>query len=345
MSPEPYVRGQAFVFAVLLVTAAVFGSAVAALACSVVSGMAAWALNARYVQDVLIGGVDIPPHRERLDLIVVGDVRAAVTLGVVIGALMVGFPIHRPNVGVAPVTTILLAATASVILLSSLVDWYVILPRVSGLLGIRPCREPDRDHPRFPKTWRETTRWWYIHRIVAALVLRFGLSYAVVLTVERHTSLPGEASVVGGAVVGSFAAYLAAIPKAVWQAGHPTMIVGRTMRRHTVQRTPRAFTVMKRSLQIPWLKRRTVGPLRRREYVYDVALEAVQLVPASAREKTIPRDHNGNLLYERHPAKLEVRDINASEPEPAQQAFSGCKASCSGISWYCIENPRCFATK
>ena len=98
-------------------------------------------------------------------------------------------------------------------------------------------------------------------------------------------------------------------------------------------------------MQIPWLKRRTVGSRRPAEYVYDVALEAVQLVPVAAREGAIPRDPDGNIVYERDPVKVDVRDVGASTPERAKRPFSGCEGRCSGINWYCIENPRCFATK
>jgi hypothetical protein len=344
MSPEPYLRGQALVLAILLLATAVLGSALAALVCAVASGLAAWGLHAHYRSDLSAAQADVPPHRERLDLIVAGDVRAAIAAGVIAGGLLIGFPIHRPDVGVVPATLILLAATAAVILLSSLFDWYIILPRVSGLLGIRPCRDPDRDHPRFPRTWRETTRWWYIHRIVAALVLRYGLSYAVVFTIEHHVSLPGGTDIVSGAAVGSFAAYLAAIPAAVWQAGHPSLIVGRTVRRHHVEITPRTLSAFGWRIQIPWPKRHALATLLPREYVYDVALESVQLVPAASREHKIPRHRDGNVIYERNPVKMEVRDARPSGPERAKP-FSGCEGRCSGISWYCIENPRCFATK
>ena len=338
-------RGQALVLAILLVAAAALGSPVAALACAVTGALAAWTLHARYRGDVLLARAEIPPHRERLDLIVAGDARAALAAGVIAGALLTAFQIEPPRSGVAPLTPVLLAVVASVVYLSSLVDWYVILPRVSGLLGARPCRAHDVEHPRFPKTWRETTRWWYIHRIVAALVLRFGLSFAIVLSVGRHLALPHGASVVASAAVGSFAAYLQAVPSAVYQAGHPTLIVGRTVRRRSVQRTSRTITLLRRTLRIPWLKRRTAGALRPREYVYDVALEAVQLAPAWAREGAIPRGQDGGVAYERDPAKLELRDLRASTPEPADLPFAGCEGRCSGINWYCIENPRCFEPK
>jgi hypothetical protein len=272
--------------------------------------------------------------------------RAALLSAAVASALLWWLPVTLPHVGVPKATPILLTVAAAVVLLSSLVDWYVILPRVSGLLGVRPCRQPNGDFRRRPRTWRETTRWWYIHRIAAALVLRFGISYAVVFAVSHHTSIPGGASIVGGAAAAGFASYLAAIPKAFWEAGHPTLIVGRTVQRRRLERTPRVLAVFGLRLKIPVFKRLVVGALRSREYVYDVALEAVQLAPAGPREQAdVPRDEDGEVEYERDPRKVKVRDIAASEPEPAEDRFYGCNERCSGVNWYCIENPACFETK
>jgi len=345
MSPEPYVRGQAFVVAALLVVTAALASPLGALVCAAITGGSAWWLRNRYAGDILAARAAVPPHRLRLDIIVAGDVRAAVGVGLVGGGLLIAFPAHRPDVAVPPATFLLLTAVAVAILLSSLVDWYIILPRVSGLLGIRPCRAPEVDHPRFPRTWRETTRWWYIHRIVAALVLRLGLAYAVIFAFAHHISVPGGSSIVTGIVIGSFAAYLAAVPRAVWEAGHPSLIIGRTVRRHQVSRVPRTVRLLKWAIEIPVLKRRAIGELRPREYVYDVALESVQLVPVARRESDVPRDSNGDVVYERDPVKVAVRDASASEPESDAEPFSGCTHRCAGISWYCIDNPRCFATK
>jgi hypothetical protein len=119
------------------------------------------------------------------------------------------------------------------------------------------------------------TRWWYIHRIIAALALRFGLSFAISLTVSRHMEIPYGASIVAGAAIGFLASYVAAVRKAVWQAGHPSLIIGRTVRRFAVERRPLKITVLGRKLKLPYLTRAEVGEMRPREYVYDVSLEAV----------------------------------------------------------------------
>lgn len=347
MSPEPYVRAQAGALALALLVVALEGPALAALICTGATALIAGVLYLRYRGDLRAARIDVvPQHRERLDLIIAGDVRAALAVGAVAGGFMLVLSVKRPDLGIAPISAVLLGVTAAIVLVSSLVDWYMILPRISGLLGIRPCREPDTDFPRRPQTWREVTRWWYVHRIIAALALRFGLSFAISLTASRHLDVPFGASIVAGAAVGFLASYVAAVRKATWQAGHPSLIVGRTVRRRTVERKRLTITVLGRKVKLPYLTRAEIGEMRPREYVYDVSLEAVQLVAVAKYEgEDIPRyDKDGKMIYERDPAKVLVRDVEASTPEPAE-SFAGCDGRCSGINWYCIENPRCFATK
>lgn len=304
-----------------------------------------WILHTRYRGDLAAANIEAVPERRRtLDAMVMGNVRLAVVAGAISGMVML-FVFKRPNLGIAPISAAILAATAVVILLSSLIDWYITVPRMSGLLGIRPCREPERDFPRRPETWREVTRWWYIHRIAAAVVLRFGLSFAISLTLARYIAVPHGAAIVAGAAVGGFASYVAAAWNAFWQAGHLTLIVGRTVQRLEIDRVPRKIVIFGRKLQLPLFTEGVAGQIQPREYVYDVALEGVQLAPVEPREQAeVPRRDNGRILYERNPAKLPIKDIEASRPKPAQP-FGGCQGRCSGINWYCIENPRCFKNK
>jgi hypothetical protein len=216
---------------------------------------------------------------------------------------------------------------------------------MSGLLGIRPCRDPDADFRQFPRTWRETTRWWYIHRIVAAIVMRYGIAYAAVVTLDHNVTLPGATTVLGGLVGGFLASYVAAVPRAVWEAGHPTLTVGRTMCLQATQRTTRALHVAGHAIPLPGTSRRTLDEYGPRQYVYDVALETVELVDATTREREVPRDGAGNVVYERNPAKIKFRDVQRTKPKPAEPAYTGCARVCAGINWYCVENPRCFDSK
>lgn len=340
VSPEPYVRWQAAALAGFLVAAGVCASPRAALILAVISGVIARGLYAKYSRDVAAAGTTTPRHRERLDLIVAGDARAALGIGVIADAILVGFDVDAVAIGAATATPVLLAAAVSGVYLSSLVDWYIILPRISGQLGARPCRDQNGQHPRFPKTWRETTRWWYNHRIAGALMLSFGSSFAVSLTIKRYVSVPGGAFVVASVAVAGFASYRKAAFRAFFEAGHPTFIVGRAVRRSGAKRRPlRSFNLGRRTFTIPGLRKETVGPLGPREYVYDVALECVQLVAVRDREHAIPRDDNGDVIYESDPEKVLMKDIGAAKPA---KPFEGCREGCSGINWYCVENPHCF---
>lgn len=345
MSPDPYVRGQVAALASAFLLMAVQAPAFAVLALTVVTGSAAGYIYVRYRGDLRAAKIEEAPRiRARLDLIVAGDLRAAIAVGVAVSVVAFALGDHRPDLGIAPISAVILGVTASVIVLSSLIDWYVILPRIGGLLGVRPCRRPHGRFPRRPKTWREVTRWWYIHRIVAALALRFGLSFAVSFTVARHISIPYGGSLVAGAVVGGFAGYIAAVPKAVIEAGHLTLIVGDTVVRRDVQRVPRTVSVFGRKVRVPLMTMPVGGDFREREYVYDVALEGVQLVPAADREGDLPYDEDGELIYQDKANKLQVKDVGACNAESAE-AFRGCSGRCSGINWYCIENPLCFEPK
>src|SRR4051812_49368001 len=87
MSPEPYVRAQALVFAALCFASTVVGSALATLICVVVALAFFAALRVHYFVDrrrVRADADETPRHRERLDLIVAGDAYAS--LGVGLGA-------------------------------------------------------------------------------------------------------------------------------------------------------------------------------------------------------------------------------------------------------------------
>ncbi len=345
MSPEPYVRAQALVLAVLLVAGGAFGSPVAALALTVATAVIARWLYARYRGDVATARRPMLPARQRLDLIVAGDARAAVGVGLAANATLVLFGVRAVDVGVAPATPVLVAGAAAVVWLSSLFDWYLILPRVSGQLGLRPCRSPHAVHPNWPQTWREVTKWWYIHRIVTALVLRFSVSLAVTLTAGRHLDLPGGSTVVSAAAVGFLASYLAAVPRAVWEAGHPSATVGETVRVRAVERVPLlSVPVLGRRLTVPGFRRRPIGRPGVRHYVYDVALEGVDLVPVAAREGRVPHDEDGKVVFEDKPTKFLLKSLE--KIEQSDRPFVGCRGErCSGINWYCLENPRCYHPK
>lgn len=330
MSPLPYVRAHATVLATLLIASGVLGASLLALLCAIGSAAGAALLNMRYRHDVAIAGASIPPHRARLDDVVANDAMAALvpaTLLIVV-SWVIGLDPSGDGAATARTAIGFLAVAAAAIYLSSLVDWYVILPRVSGQLGARPCRDRDPRFP-FPHSWKEVTRWWYIHRIVATLAFRFLLAAAIAAVLGQFIGFGEEAKILAGLVLGVFATYLSTLSSAVFQGAQPKLLVGE------------AVIVKPRPRRQRWPPFSKVYPpeLDGRQYVIDVSVEGIHMTAAAPREQPdLPEPR-----FVREADRLAL--VNHDSARLSTQEFSGCAHRCSGINWYCIENPRCFEAK
>jgi len=330
MSPLPYVRAHAVVLAVLLLASGVLGASLLALLCALAAATAAALLNLRYRHDVKVTQASIPPHREKLDDVVANDAMAALgpaTL-LVAASWAAGIGPDGDAAATARIAVGFLAIAAATIYLSSLVDWYVILPRVSGQLGPRPCRDRDPQFP-FPHSWKEVTRWWYIHRIVATLAFRFLLAAAIAAVLGQFIGAGEQAKILAGLVLGIFATYVSTLSSAVFQGAQPKLLVG-----ETVIVTPRP----RRQWWPPFTK---VYPpaLAGRQYVIDVSVEGIHMTAAAPRE--LPDPPGPRFVCEADRLAL----VNHDSARLSPREFSGCADRCSGINWYCIDNPRCFEAK
>lgn len=336
------VRGQAVVVAALLIAAAALGARWETGAIAVGVGLAGMALRWKYRRDLGRTPSTLPPHRDRLDIIVSGDLRTTTLVGLSVAVTLILGGADAPHgVGTARSVSVALLAVASCIYMSSLVDWYVVMPRISGQLGARPCRAGLGQEPGvWPATWPETTRWWYIHRLVAAVAFRYGLGYALTLAVSGLITFEVGPRIVSTGLLGVFAEYSPLrLAPAVREAMQTRLFVGRTVRRVQLERRVRAELRLG-PLSLFVLHRKTPRPERvsEREYVYDVSAEGVKLVSAASREAAPERAD-----FEREPLRIDLKDVDVVEP--GEPPFSGCDRRCSGINWYCIENPRCFETK
>ncbi|HMI81230.1 MAG TPA: hypothetical protein VK480_05530 [Solirubrobacterales bacterium] len=337
MSPLPYVRGQVVALALLIALAGLYDASL--LAVCVGAGAMFWllAMHVKYLHDVAATTTWVPNHREKLDRVVAFDPLFTVVPATLLAALFLSGRL-QPISGVATIhdAASALAPVAAVIWGSSLVDWYLILPRISGQLGPRPCRaaEEEESFP-FPKSWREVTRWWYIHRTIGTLAFRLGLIIAAGVLAHSLSDLGFLARLFGWTITLAFGGYALVtiwrgftLARQVRQAGHVKGIVGQTV---TVER--------RAGERHPWLFWRELPALQfdGRRYVVDIALESIQLAGAKPREE----DDIGQLRrFEKEVDSLELADIGALRQ--GHPKFSGCTGRCSGINWYCIENPHCF---
>jgi hypothetical protein len=316
MSPEPWVRVQAAAVCMTLIATIVLGGEEFALgAGGSLALFGAWMWR-RYRHDKLLVNADVPPHRERLDLLVAGDARAALLPVLVLGVFVAVMSPAVPYAASYVLDSVaIIALVATVVYGSSLFDWYVILPRMSGLLGPRPCRR-DQKFKTFPRTWREVTRWWYAHRIVAGFFVVYGVALAAGILAAGITgasSLLVEVSVT--AVFGTLGAYKKVLRPAAKEFMHPRMVIGKTVSSRSGER----------------------------RYVYDVAMEGVQIVPTEeyeARAEQLLPDRKPE--YEDNPERVPLNAVDEMRDAPR---YTGCDRRCVGINWYCIENEDCFSVK
>jgi hypothetical protein len=117
------------------------------------------------------------------------------------------------------------------------------------------------------------------------------------------------------AVFGTVGAYRKALGPAAKEWMHPRLVIGRTVSNRFGER----------------------------RYVFDVAIEGVQVVPADKFEEWAEQVLSGKRPeFERHPERVPL--ANVDEMGDANR-YVGCDRHCAGISWYCIENEDCFKPK
>jgi hypothetical protein len=225
VSPIPYIRGQVAVLAILIAGAGLFDAAILGACCGVVAFAWMLVVRGKYSRDLARTKAEAPPHRARLDRVVAGDTLATLLPATLLAAAF-ALNLPHPLVGHVAVHGAIaaLVVTTTVIWASSLFDWYLILPRVSGQLGPRPCRSAGEvaEFP-FPSTWKEVTRWWYIHRVAAAFAFRVGLSTALAVVIGEVSGLQREARWFAGVAMLLFSSYaFSALWHGVSQAGPRT---------------------------------------------------------------------------------------------------------------------------
>jgi hypothetical protein len=330
MSPIPYVRGQLVVLSVLIVVAAIVGAALVALCCAAVALGLSRCFEARYRHDLSVTEGEVPSHRARLDGVMSNDAWGGLgpALLVALVALLLDSHPQGPTFDTARAALASLTIAATGVYSSSLADWYVILPRISGQLGYRPCRDAQPAFP-FPHSWKEVTRWWYIHRIVGALIFRVFVGLAAAAIVGDLIGAGVQTKVAAGLIIGLFGPYMASIPDAIMQASQPKVLVGQTV----------LVKARARRQRLPPFRKLYPPELHGPQYVVDVSLEGVHMTATTPREAAEPPGEP----FVRNPDRLALANLESARL--ASRQFRGCQGRCAGINWYCIENPRCFEAK
>jgi hypothetical protein len=202
MKPKHAMTLQAFTVGGVLVLLALIGRSEAVYANSVYVVICA-GLYGSYRINTRSPFRPIPPHRKTLDALVARQVLGAGAVGLL--ALSI---VSLANLGPYQLTRILSAGLAAaviislIVFLSSLVDWWWILPRISGILRPAPCQCAGGE------SWPGVTSIWLFHRGLATVVVSGALTAVpayMASSTEGHTAT--AYTIAAGVFGGTLAAF------------------------------------------------------------------------------------------------------------------------------------------
>lgn len=276
-------------------------------------------------------GDPLPSHRARLDFIVRAQVLGCVALVALVVASGVAVHVgHRTHGYIEFIDAAVLIAWLAV-WLSSLIDWYWVLPRLAGF-GLEDRNAPvkERRHRPMPcqdphnPTWNSVTKVWLFHRGIATLFFIGGLAgipgYLSAATHNKTFAVVMGITTLGVPAVMSEQA--AAAVKALRNGLNPVAPVGSIIR-------------------VRMLEEVSV-------YLVDVSLQGSkfkQLAGAAgrseAREARWTRKSDGpqipnDVLTSFTMAKVE-------EDAKATCGYPGPSETCTCINWYCRYNEKAYS--
>ncbi|HEV2999101.1 MAG TPA: hypothetical protein VGW75_00075 [Solirubrobacteraceae bacterium] len=254
----------------------------------------------------------VPKHRADLDKWVLAQWVAIGVLGGV-GAAVLDLADVRPFQDVGPAFEVLVIGWVvlwSGVYLSSAIDWYLVLPKVSGVSCPGPCERPGQQR------WAGITGLWSFHRGIVRLLVPGVLIGCP--TVLGAVSGGRAAQSICFAIAAVLLVYLVEFEvqgKAALNFGlNPKRYVG----------------------DVLWLVRESAHSVERLPaYLVDVAGEGAKFKHLDAegryREPKFVRKHDD----EGQPVALP----NLQDRHYVDNARPPCQHECSGVNWYCWNNP------
>jgi hypothetical protein len=254
-------------------------------------------------------GYEVPAHRRRLDHLVVAQWSVAG-----LGAVAVGVVTHsvsyRPLADANPFVHALVIGgliISSGVFISSLIDWYWILPRLAGLGGYAaPCEDSGSEQ------WSGLTSLWYFHRALAtALVATVATGIPLYMTsITNAGSKHAAWDVAVFAVAGLAGLFSRHSLRAGYYSFNPPVHVGDVVRVR--------------------LDRYDYEP--RDVYIVDVALQG-------SKFKELEECQYRGLPFRKKGEQDPLENADLKRVRPSNCA-SPCGDGCVGINWYCRNNPR-----
>jgi hypothetical protein len=288
---------------VILIAAAALGHALASLILCALVVTAALILEGLYWR--ARRGASLSAGRRAADTLARQDWAIGIGIPLAVAAVLLGTgtAAYRGYGTLTQGLALVFGVGFSIVIVSSLIDWYYILPRIAGEVCLQPCRSS------FDPRWQKLTRIWYIHRGVAAITQMLVWLAAIPVILSRWVD-PNQIAVIVAVVSAVAVTYGSGISATARMILYPGFFVGDLVR-----------------MIVPG--GRTEG------YLVDVSIEGVKVKETTRGTYTGPR-----FGPAKHTFKIDSAWL--SWIEKADTPFHGCRTDCSGVNWYCRENPTAY---
>lgn len=254
----------------------------------------------------------VPSHRRKLDRWALGQWLAIFFLGGV-GSGLLHLSGWQPFDDLGLVFNVLSIGWVVIwsgVYLSSLVDWFLILPKVSGISCPGPCERPGEQR------WAGITALWCFHRGFARLLVPAVLvgSPTVIGAITENGA--------GRSICFTIAAVLAVYLLDFEVQGKEALNYGLNPRRYVGDRL--------------WLVTESPDSVSRQPgFLVDVSAEG-------GKFKYVDPDgrYRGEQFKQKHDDEGPPLSLPALNNRPrVEEAAAPCREGCSGINWYCWRNP------
>jgi hypothetical protein len=248
----------------------------------------------------------LAPSRTALDRIVRRQLLTISALGAAIIAVGETTGYHPFHGAAASVKAIIVGAVIGVgtVYVSSLIDWYWIVPRISGTTGPAPCEHSGNER------WAGLTNVWFFHRAVATSVV-IGILAGVPAYIAGHSGSDGTAwALLGAALAVGYSSVNTGVRTALEFAFNAPNNVGDIIR---VRADPEDAFLSD-------------------AYVVDVSIQGLKYKLLDTSDDPPEFSNKGD--------QLSMEELKKTRRNPSAKSPCEGVAHCQAVNWYCHLNPR-----
>lgn len=198
-----------------------------------------------------------------------------------------------------------LAIAAPVVYLSAEVDWWWILPKISGITGSTPCTAVGS------KLFEGTTKVWYAHRSVATLLI-------TVVAAGVPGYMAGQAKGGAGGTIWTIVGALVAV---AYNAVNGSLVFSFSSIFNARFRVGQTIRVSSREHGF------------RDAYVVDVSIAGLKYLEEAGRTP------DGRPCFANDGVPMGTELMKQTDPADNPRRFCRHHDQCRAINWYCFRNP------